>query len=46
MTELQVRGGVMSRLHTCSSCKVVWFVFGDRLFRCENVSALVVPGQL
>jgi hypothetical protein len=46
MKELQVQKKVMSRLHTCTSCKVVWFVFGDRLFRCANVSALLVPGQL
>jgi hypothetical protein len=46
MKELQVKEKVMSRLHTCSSCKVVWFVYGDRLFRRANVSALLVPGQM
>lgn len=46
MTVLRTRNGVMSRLHHCSSCEEVWFVFGDRLFPCANADALVLPGQL
>lgn len=46
MLELQTRAGVMSRLHACPVHKLVWFTFGDRLFRCANADALLVPGQL
>ena len=46
MNPAKVQPGTMSRLYISRRCKVVWLLFGDRLYPCADVSGLLLPGQM